>query len=794
MPIIVPTAEDIRQRNDEKRKARNESKKATRHVMRSFRRAEHDVSFISVDGEGERVRCYKCDCPESTSKNDADYCECGHKVSQHEHAYVLIGIGQQQIERKQGLTFNEIMMFLYSEFRRYPDAVFVGYYLNYDFTQWLKKLPRDRARMLFSDQDECRECGCDSLASIDGICTCGHQKTDHILGKSGRRPHTPGRPLFPVRFMGWEFDILGHKRFKLRPEGSKGNGTWMYVCDGGPFFQSSFMKAINPREWDKPIVTDQEWAILQEGKGKRDKATLDDDMHQYNRLENDVLSRLMERLNEGFVKLGIYLKKNQWFGPGQCAQAWLNSQNVPTTKQLAECVPWQVLHDAESTYYGGWFEIFMHGHLPGVTYEYDINSAYPYHASTVPCLEHGTWEYRTRSGKKVIYKAAEQTDDSLDEWLSQRYLTTVKPVHRLPVVREGQLRIVYAEVTGSDKYIGTMLHRLACDEQSICRPDRTRGYYWQDELQAAINAGLIDTLEVSEWWTYTPCDCLPPLQGLRELYEYRKSVGKNSAHGKSAKLVYNSIYGKFAQTIGVPKYRNMIYASRITSGCRKQILEAIASHPEGTKAVAMIATDGIYFTSPHPSLPLSKELGDWECAEKKNLTLFKPGVYWDDRARERIALGQDAVFKSRGVNAAAFGRYIPQVDEKFKAWNGQYPQTKDDWPAQNFITGFSMITCPQALQWGKWFLAGNVSSDKENTQSSYPHDPKTGKRSQGYYDTDTAIYRSRPRKLLPDKGGYYEASVPYGPGMAVSETRDGEDTNPDGSPSMILAEVLGMKN
>src|SRR5690606_895113 len=107
-------------------------------------------------------------------------------------------------------------------------------------------------------------------------------------------------------------------------------------------------------------------------------------------------------------------------------------------------------------------------------------------------------------------------------------------------------------------------------------------------------------------------------------------VGKNSSHGKAYKLIYNSAYGKMAQSIGNPKYSNPIYASLITTGCRTMITHAIATHPKKTKDLLMVATDGVYFRSPHPSLEIDKSrLGAWDESIKRNLTLFMPGIYWD---------------------------------------------------------------------------------------------------------------------------------------------------------------------
>jgi len=246
---------------------------------------------------------------------------------------------------------------------------------------------------------------------------------------------------------------------------------------------------------------------------------------------------------------------------------------------------------------GSWFEQFAHGHV-GDAEEYDINSAYPHVIARLPCLLHGQW-----------------TDGSDNPPTG--------------------LTMVHAHVVGSDPYIGAMPHRLSTGR--ILRPHITSGWYWLDELQASVRAGLIDTWEVDKWIHYEPCDCPPPVRALLDLYKRRLEVGKNTPEGIAMKLIYNSMYGKFAQSIGSPKYANPVYASLITSGCRTMILDAIATHPLRSSGVLMIATDGVYFTRPHPTLEIDPEkLGAWDHATKRNLTNFQPGLYWDEKARAAI--------------------------------------------------------------------------------------------------------------------------------------------------------------
>jgi hypothetical protein len=663
---------------------------------RKRQRSEHPVEFVAVDGEGTG--------------------------SGRDHRYILLGVGDQQCENESGLKFTEIASFLYSQFLLTPKVAFVGFFLGYDFTQWFKTLPEERARRLL---------------------------TDRGIASRARKSHPQLGP-FPVEYEGWEFDILGFKRFKLRETGAK---SWMFVNDAGPFFQTSLIKAIDPKGWSDPVVTEEEYATILEGKSKRDSARLDDNMRRYNRLENVTLARLMDRLNTGFVAADVRLKRNQWFGPGQAAQAWLSGTTVPSSDDLSG-MPNLARERGRLSYYGGWFEIFAHGHIPNQSYEYDINSAYPYIAASLPCLLHGTWS----NGSGI---PGDLGPDAI--------------------------RLVHATVTSTDKHLGAMLHRVP--DGSIRRPSYTRGWYWQAEIDAAIRCGAITSIEYGEWSEYTPCDCEPPLRGLIELYEQRLSVGKNTPHGKSLKLTYNSVYGKLAQSIGNPKYGNALYASLITSGCRTMILAAIASHPNGTNALLMVATDGVYFTHPHPTLKISERIGEWSEENHDGLTLFKPGVYWDDAARERIRNGDNPNFRARGINATEFGKRIAEIDSAFRQWGDTYPAERDPlvsrdggFPRIRFTSGFSLITCQQALQRNKWPLAGTLGHEAERDgcqgcdgnhliQDSEP----IGKRHSGWYED--GIYWSRPYK---DGGKGEVESTPYDKRFGMPDDPDVYGYNQDG--------------
>lgn len=673
--------------------------KKSSHAARSRWRADNPPSkryrnvpteFVCIDGEGVTL-------------------------ANGMHRYVLVGVADQQITNPNGLTWDEIFDFLWEQFQSYgtKSVAYVGFFLGYDFVQWFKTLPEERARMLLTAE-----------------------------GRAKRQAKNKNRVQpFPVRYGDYEFDILGNKRFRLR---KMGTSRWMSICDTGPFFQKSFMKVIDPAEWSEPVVSDTEYETITTGKARRSTAILDSDMLRYNALENEILARVLCQLNSGFQTLGISLKPNQWFGPGQAAQEWLKGRAI-TAEHLAEVTPREVLECARMSYFGGWFEIMAHGHMPGITYEYDINSAYPYIISQLPCLEHGEWIH----------------NDPDTQW-------------------DNPFTLVYAQVKGDNRYIGAMLHRDA--KGNIYRPHKTEGWYWLHEIQAGTRAGLLSTTDIQDAWTYHPCDCLPPLREVRDIYNLRKKVGKKTPLGIACKLVPNSLYGKFAQSIGHPKFSNPIYASLITAGCRTMILNAIATHPMGAEACVMVATDGVYFTKPHTNLPISAELGDWDFDQKLHLCLFKPGVYWDDKTRAQIAKNQPPVFKARGVNAADFAHQISSIDGAFHAIE------LTGWPTVSFPLQFAMISAVQALQRNNWTLAGTVIPDAELTHSANPK----GKRDPKWWiDKTQGIYRTNPRVNVP-----YEPSHPYEKRFGMEDPFSQEMTEnwgitPDGLPAILINEALG---
>lgn len=658
------------------------------------------LHFVGVDGEGVSL------CPNCQVVISEGICpKCNVKCEHPEHRYVLLSVGDRSQEKGgRALEYHEIFEFLYDCFLDDPTAAYVGFYLGYDFAQWFRTLPQERAEMLLTPK-----------------------------GRAIRaRKHSPHNPTpFPVYVGDWELDILPQRRLKIRHRQAT---SWLFICDAGSFFQSSFLSAINPAKWRAPIITLEDYAVLERGKKHRPDATLDAEMVAYNVTENRVLSTLMFEYAKGLADIGVQLDRDQWFGPGQAADQWLKSTQCATREDIEQIVPDEVRTAARNSYYGGWFEIRRHGHVKGESYQYDINSAYPYIIARLPCLLHGSWHEG---------------------------------------VSTSPFQLVRAGVSG-DGAFGPLPHRTPTGQ--ILRPAGTVGWHWLAEIEAAQRAGLARDVAITERWAYEPCDCPPPLRDVQNLYLRRLAVGKDTPTGRAAKLVYNSIYGKFAQSVGHPRWANALYASLITSGCRAQILDAIACHPDMANAVSMVATDSVVFDNPHPLLPISSNLGEWSEKVSSNLTLIRPGIYWDNTSRERIAAGETPELKSRGINACDLARAIVTLDAAFTEWEPSLP-----WPEMELRVAFGMVTCEQALQRGKWETAGTVTADGTRKLTSDPSDKRC-----------TILHDERGWYSLPYAYTRPMESTPYARefGAELERIHGDEMMTSDGAIDRVFAEAL----
>lgn len=652
------------------------------------------------------------------------------------HRAVLLGVGTEHHkanDMSRGLQWQEIFEFLYSQYREHPEASFVGFYLSYDFGNWLSVkagLPHSAAYMLFTKEGQ------------------AERKVTTVKGR---------RSLHPVRLDGWEFDMMGDKRLSIRPRPvgcmcyenkqscTHKRNKWMHICDAGSFYQMKFLDVIKRSQWiDDPdgwVCTQEEYDKVERGKKKRDHARLDAEMVEYNLLENVIFARVMNRLAKGFHKLGIRLAKDEWYGPGAAAKELLHNQNIPKKNQLRikegrkpPLIPKWFWDAAQASYYGGWFEIFSHGMILGESWNYDINNAYPYAQTKLPHIcRDGQWK---------------RGNGAYND--------------------KGDYVLLLATVYSKGERIGAVPNRQK--DGSILRPAVTRGWYWKHEIDMARKAELVKRVVTHQWVEFIPCNHNNPLAICQDIYNQRLVIKHGrvekmqSAYGMALKLTNNSISGKCAQTVGSAPYNNWLYASYITSHCRTQILEAIATHPGKANSVLMVATDGVCFDTRHPTLPVSTDLGEWEENAYHDLCLFKPGVYWHTDGKKELKL------KSRGVPREEFSKVIDEAEQKFrqmlidKEWPRKtYEQVIEEWPDVEspiqlgylmrgwprypVTIGFRMKSPRQALNEGQWGKSAEILEGMTVWQDSDSHQ----KRRLPHYNEeknriDTVIY-------VPEKFG-----------------------------------------
>jgi DNA polymerase type B, organellar and viral len=511
----------------------------------------------------------------------------GEGVGRDPHRYVLLACSDgDYIEDRNGLSTVDCLNFLLKLGTR--DARVCGYVLSYDWTMILADMKEEAILRLF-------------------------------------RPE--------LRSLGSHFERVRHKRYRLH---------WlagaMWVSDGkrkvtvwdlGKYYQSPFVDAL--QKWGvRPDVQDDIAAM----KKRRSVFTWKDikEIRKYCFNECGALSELATALEQAHVDAN--LKGRSWFGPGSTASVLLNRHRIGERRGL---IPPHMFKPVSRAFFGGRAEMSRNGFVPGPISGFDISSAYPYHASRLPCLEHSRWEH-------VMYEKEIYKRDVLHALVHGEIVDVgAVPWGPLPI-RQKDARIVFPRGGAS-------------------------GWWWRDEWQAA-REGWGGLRFERAYVLKSDCDCRP-FAFLHELFDLRLKVGKDAGLGKVLKLVINSVYGKLAQTVGKPQFASRIWAGMITSGTRAQVLRLLTQHDD-MRNVLMIATDGLFSREQHP-VNDQITLGGWERSEYESITLVRPGIYWlgDDKIRAR-GLGRDNLESGKPVLAAvmraiAGGFDVPEV------WLGPKP-------------------------------------------------------------------------------------------------------------------------
>lgn len=367
---------------------------------------------------------------------------------------------------------------------------------------------------------------------------------------------------------GYKITYIPRKILKVKKD-----GRFFHSTDIFSFFQCSFEQAL--RDWKIEVPE-----IITRGKAARqDFSTWSEaDITAYNDAELSLMSELAERLRDSVRPLSLSVRS--WHGPGALAGSWLAKHKAKGYKGELP----KPLHEAATrAYFGGRIDVQGYGKVEPV-FHYDIVSAYPSAIRYLPDLSSVTWHhaYGERPPMAGVFAARIR-------W-------------KVPATKWGPFP--WRSKNGSIRY-----------------PLAGEGWYWQAEIRAAMEKFGPECFEVLESWSAEGEIRYPFLNPVEEAFSYRRQLKREGKSSHIAvKLILNSLYGKFAQTIGKAQYYSPVWAGLITSHTRAELMRAI------TDDVVCVMTDSIWTRSP-VSVDTSAELGAWEEQTEGTLILAGAGLY-----------------------------------------------------------------------------------------------------------------------------------------------------------------------
>ena len=479
-----------------------------------------------------------------------------------------------------------------------PKATIVAYSFQYDLTKILEELSDKKLFKLFHPEK--------------------------------RRKIQDGKVLYRrVKWKGYWLNWMNGRFTVGRLTDGRANGESRTIWDIWRFFQSKFTKALT--DWH--IADEQKLERMLEMKAKRGAFEKESftDVKEYCREECLYLARLFRALLVSHDEAGLTLKS--YYGAGSTSSALLKRMGI---REVIRSPPEEMNHAIACAFIGGRFENSHIGPVVGPLFDSDISSAYPYHATLLPCLLHGTWSHNTGVSDSEI----QQATLALVHW-SLPHVEKVGAWGPFPVRGEDG-RVVYPW-------------------------SAVGGWVWGQEFLKG--RALCPQAIAKEAWLYqTNCSCRP-FGLLPEFYLERIRVGKTSGRGKVFKLGPNGVYGKLAQTVGYnPPFQCFIWAGVITSNTRAQLLDGILSVQNQWDILA-VATDGI-LSQRQLHLPSPKDtgtggvefpLGGWEQSEEGGRFLCRPGISFPLWSPKK-GVGK---VKSRGYGKKALEDHSVQILE---AW------------------------------------------------------------------------------------------------------------------------------
>lgn len=386
------------------------------------------------------------------------------------------------------------------------------------------------------------------------------------------------------------------------------------IYDTSGFFQTSFVSALE--KWN--VATAEDLAEITDMKGRRNDFTTAEKqrIYQYCAKECKYLCVLMNQLAQALWDAELYL--TDWHGAGAIANTLFAKYNVA---DHLENPPDEVEEAILGAYFGGRIELFRQGYFTEEVVDYDLQSAYPSAAITLPSLKGGTWTHissptmdMVQSTSHALWRLSWDVTDKIPRSRSKRSIPGL--AGPLPFRWKG--RISFPFQAGP-----TWVHA--------------------EELQTAISIFGAEKFTLHEGWLFTPATSDLPF-GFLEQVAAERIQAKKAGQMKHIplKLGMNSVYGKLAQgqtdPTRQPKYLSYYLAGRITARTRAKLLAAAVAAGDGLVA---IATDGLFTTNPVAGLPFGNTPGSWELAEStaEAMLFLQPGIIFSESGQVRKTRG-----------------------------------------------------------------------------------------------------------------------------------------------------------
>jgi hypothetical protein len=451
-----------------------------------------------------------------------------------EHRYVLLmNSDRDYISNPDGLSTIECFEYLLRQPRTH---IYVAFGLNYDVNMILRDLGKQALKHLW----------------VEGRLRWGPYTIEWIPGK-------------------W-FSLCSDKYPKI----IKINETF-------GFFQMSFVKALE--KWNIQVQDSDELEEMKSARSIFDPA-MRDRIIDYCHMECGLLVDLLQALRKALEDVDIHL--SSWNGAGSIAARVLRREGVKDHHVPHTDLSQEVQSACLSSYFGGRTELFRQGHHTTVS-QFDICSAYPFAALSLPSLQGGKWKHHKKyqpEAEHAIWEVEWNLPDN----------TRIAP---FPYRRKG----------------------------TICYPLNGRGWYHACEVQEAFRHHSQITVKHGYVFSQAPT-AERPFAFITSIYAYRRALkAEGHAGEKCLKLGINSLYGKLAQGVGyrdsLPPFQNYFWAGEITARTRARLLQLLHHAPN---QVIMVATDGIFYNG-IVEHPVGSDLGDLEGNTLKEMFTAQPGVY-----------------------------------------------------------------------------------------------------------------------------------------------------------------------